>query len=300
MTHRKGFTLIELMVVISIVAVLSSIILASLSSARSGASFAAGEEFAGQTQSALYDARVVYVDFDDAGNTLPTNVQSYGTVSGSFTIPNYTFFSITADTDLHKTGKQLTVVYAEASGGFDLGGSSDTKNQTIINNAISGGNWAMSVWYKPAASLGGTGAPIVGLGSNGNLLFSSIAGNSSGICSISANLSTADGGAAATTPSFRCKSGSWYNIVASVKYPNGTGNSTISLYVNGTFIGSATQTPNYAGVGTFGIGGNWYKTAGAIDDAALYSASLTAMDVYKIYALEAPSHGIVALGTSDK
>ncbi len=67
-THKKGFTLIELMVVISIISVMSSIILVSLNTARTKARFGAAQQFSSSMYQSFGASAFAHWSFDDSSS----------------------------------------------------------------------------------------------------------------------------------------------------------------------------------------------------------------------------------------
>jgi prepilin-type N-terminal cleavage/methylation domain-containing protein len=116
MNRQKGFTLIELLVVIAIIGILSSVVLASLNTARNKGTDAAIKTTASnmRLQAEIY--------FDTAGN--------YGTADATSCIAPTT--SLYADTDMAKLVTEL------------VSKSGDAAN-VVCNSDVSTNEWATSV-----------------------------------------------------------------------------------------------------------------------------------------------------------
>ncbi len=85
-SKQSGFTLIELMVVISIIGVLSSVVITTVSSAREKARIAKTLSFSASIQHALGADAVAIYTFNDAAGTTVTDSSGYnndGTVNGA-------------------------------------------------------------------------------------------------------------------------------------------------------------------------------------------------------------------------
>jgi len=131
---QKGFTLLELLVVISIISLLSSVALASLNSARDKAKIAAGIEYAGYLKRTM--AKSIEFNFDDNSNLgLDSTGKKQGTISGG---------TLSASTDTYNN-KGFSAI-------FPSGAAISWPSKTDSDFDFTNKSFSISVWLKTNGS----------------------------------------------------------------------------------------------------------------------------------------------------
>lgn len=141
---NKGFTLIELMVVISIITFLSSIVLAAFQQTREKARFAAAMTFYKHTQSILFDKAIYVFNFNDF------SYKSTGLFSDSAINPSG-LASLVPDLTLFKSGYNLSI---PSNASIVVDGIVISNNN--VRNVTNGYDFTIATWFKPVVSVPNT------------------------------------------------------------------------------------------------------------------------------------------------
>jgi prepilin-type N-terminal cleavage/methylation domain-containing protein len=270
-----GFTLIEILVVIAIIGLLSSIILVALGSARGNASVASGKVFADHSRSALYDDTVAYLDFDRG------TAEVTGKIVSSVGI-NASAASIIADSQLYNRGYYLNVSNS-VSTVLSLSDSS-------INSVSRPASFTISLWYRPSLL---SDNMLAGIGDGGyNFLCFNVWMSPSGQLSAGYTSTCGSSGLIVSTQSLQTNN--WYNIAVSVKEIS-TGNVNVKIFLNGKQVGNGNQPYNVpiTAQDKMGISGQCCSSAlGIFDSISLYSKALLSSEIQRLYAEGATEHGL--------
>lgn len=283
---KRAFTLIELLVVIAVISLLSSVVLASLNSARDKATIASGKQFANHSRSVLAaksanNAPLVFLTFDSASSSGSgvgnlSGVTNSGLLNGSVTTWNG---AIDPDTTLYGTGRHMKgppsslsypLVWIESGG-------------NAISQAIASLNFTMSIWFNTnggsyATNCGGE-CRIISNAQDGNNTSMHI--TNTGVITILIE------GTQHLTYSLSPKD-AWYHLAFSVANKGAT--TEIALYANGRRVASNTiSTPSFAAPSpNFSIGGaccaSYVMPNALYDDAAFFDSTLLASDIQRLYA----------------
>ncbi len=280
-----GFTLIEIMVVISIIGLLSSIILVAVNSARKLALTSSGMTFSINNRSALYDDTLLLLDFTNAtrsGSALTiinqgsaiqnTNTGATPLIKGGAVL--------TVDNTLHNSGQYL---FTDTDATYPVAWYENSKNSIYL--AAESFNFTMSIWVK-ASNLNLT---------NGNMVYrlsdvydtaprAYIKVENGRINAYIADIKVIDGPTLDTNR--------WVNIVFSVKQSSNIAYSV--LYIDGHIAANSnanTSVFSFASTGSatgIVIGGQCCSLYGLpnayYDDIAFYKKSLLASEIQELYA----------------
>ncbi len=261
---------------------LASVVLASLSGARQKGMIGAGQQFDsslyhafGANAALVLDLNGSVVDGSGNGNTFT------GT-----TLTNYTWTT-------GITGATNNAIYLNG----------DAYSGITVNNPLVGfpstpsnnGNYSISVWVKPnTLPIAGNYQGLLTWGDNSYCTAADLFLNGS---SVAFSQWYND-----TTSSVTVTAGVWQQITVSESV------GFASIYLNGKFYQTLDMSTNLGGSCTsartklaptissspayIGTDLAWRKYAGSIDNVRIYNQSLQVAEVERLYAMEAPAHGI--------
>lgn len=153
---QAGFTLVELLVVISIISLLASVVLSSLNRARDGAEKAAGLTFENNVHKKLYNCLVAQYDFE-VSNNLGFDSSGYGR--------NASILGAIVDDGIN------------GSNGLRFDGDDNFMSPTLMNLPM---NETVSLWFNPTNANGSQILQEFGQPSSGGYNYSKIGFNGDG------------------------------------------------------------------------------------------------------------------------
>jgi len=256
----KAFTLVELLVVISIISLLSSLVMASVKEARDKAEYAKALQFSAHLDRTLGAEAVGIWNFEEGSGTTATDVSgwnNHGTIHGA------TYSTDTYNDDV--SGHAL-----EFDGGDDYVSVPDSPSLRFDMN-----DFTVSLWVKGVPGQSNFRYLVIKTGSGGRYSvetygdrwFFRIDDSSGHVVQASTYPNVFD-------------NIKWHNLVLVVN----RGDSEIIMYTDGNekLIRSASiLTSNISPSGSLNIGNNSYN--GFIDDVRIYSTALTAQEIKTQY-----------------
>lgn len=254
--NRRAFTLVELLVVISIIGLLSSIAVVSMSGARNKARLAAGQDFDASIQRSIGNELIGEWLFDEASATTAADtsgLEKNGTVTGATPVMGY-------------NGKSA----------LSFNGGANYVNIPYGWTA-SGQSFTVTAWVYD------TGNGIDEIIFDANIWMVSMNIRNSNIACIT-NSDTWRTGAANTLPK-----NTWVHVACVFDALP----STLSGYTNGALMFSTTDNAPAVNLTQIRINGDTngnYHLTGFIDDIRLYASSLNAEAIRKLYAQGANFH----------
>ncbi len=259
--NKKGFTLVELLVVLSIISLLSSIVYANISGAREKARMTSIRQFDAANYHALAADALGIWNF--SGNNLDS--------SGN------------GKTLLIPSASYTTDYLNNSNSALSFNGTSNyAMTITAINLPPPSSEITVSAWvFSTNFNQNGVVVMKNPMNSRWSLLFET------NLVKWRTNTSGADITCPLPTNNL------WHNITAMQK------GSQATLYIDGKVCGNtssmvpvATDSTNRVEIGRYGGGSPSYYFSGKIDDVRIYASSLFASDVWQIYAEGAAEHGI--------
>jgi len=252
----KGFTLLELLIVIAIIGLLASVVIVQFPEAQKRARLAQAQGFADTLRGSLQGDMVANWTFDETSGSTAEDLwidQLDGTVSGATWADGIINGALSFDGVNDYVSVPSSPNWNFGVGDFSIGGwwYFNTVKQNQYFNDI-GSNGTRIQLYQNVIYL------------------------------------QAIGGTTAVSYSWIPNTNQWYHVFAT------RNNGTVSLYIDGKLVNSATYAGALGATATLTIGNygghGGYCPNGLIDDVQIYSAALPLSAIQKIYAQGFATH----------
>ncbi len=268
---RRAFTLVELLVVISIIGLLSTIAITNMNGSRDKARLAAAKSFSAQIDRVTGSEKDGAWSFDECSGTAVVDGSGYGN--------NGTMPSAPAWSSNTPSGTGCSLSFDGAGNYIDLG--------TAINTVLPSGSSdrTVSAWVNLPSFPSGGLKHIFHYGNYANnstwgLVLYSVGGE--------LRMGAHEWGVGAGDFIGNVPVGKWVHLAITL-----SGGGTKTHYIDGHIVGTLTRVPTTvptysAKIGTRISPAEFFP--GSIDDVRVYSQALTAAQIGKLYAEGAKTH----------
>jgi prepilin-type N-terminal cleavage/methylation domain-containing protein len=285
---NRGFTLVELLVVISIIGLLSSVVLAALNGARQKGQVAAGIQFADNNFHLLGLDAIGYWNFNEGIGQIGTNSSGPDTNSylpaKDFSIHNRPLTAVVSVPFFGIPRENSTTPANSGSAASISGGQGYLQANNMSGSDLSPTSVTVSAWVYFPLHVTANGTLVrADAGGPTYLELSVLQGSFNYGCysGLTPDLSTIQFGSLET--------GKWHHIACSVS----SGKSLTIFYDGRQISRTVSTTPgSLPPINAIAIGNGTYNNATSeyLDDVAVYSSALTADQAAELYASDLSSH----------
>ncbi len=291
--YSKAFTLLELLVAVSVISMMSSVILAAVQNAKDQGRISGGIRFATNAYRGFGDKMVAYFDFNDSGPLIYKDATGAKPLATAASTPTGLPATRQLTSYASSAGSSMNLLRDTPSGTYQyirFNLTPPTSSYLPISQAA-----AISVWIRASSDSINDNLLLADSGQN-TMMYIPSSGSAS-----NANQLVVSDRSINLVSGFAISDGNWHNITWS---SSRTGPE--KLYIDGNLVDEEpiTGARSVRNIWYFGWNGRAPGTTGAlafqgdVDDFMLFQQDLAESEVKQIYAMGAPSHPVAKVNSS--